>query len=387
MRVGDLIEGLTQYLGLTAVTTSLGEANVELKTKSDAQRENQKVREFSTGRFALPVDNYAPQNPGREFGFDIGTKSDAQRENQKVRESSAGRFALPVDNYAPLNPGHEFGFDIGSFEDTILIKILNNLDLVDQLCFALTCKVLLTKYKRVIKKDQLQVKVSPPPTMCTHYLPLSFINSDNKLRIRLLVRLESSRWAYCAECFLLRPRGRFTPDALKALPLKRRCLRYDGAIQLCPCLHFTRRDRNNTRVILESSQTLVPHPANYGNFGILSATWKCEGHICPFYSNNGREVQISVALCNESIGRLSLYVWHTLYLTNTVEVSSGDRSRLDGPIFACPHLDLLDLVYATKNSTMCRLCNAIVQKGPESREDTGIVVSLLHAMVLGKSIY
>jgi hypothetical protein len=41
----------------------------------------------------------------------------------------------------------------------------------------------------------------PQPTL--NQLPLSFINSDDKLRVQLLTQLENSRWAYCAECFLL----------------------------------------------------------------------------------------------------------------------------------------------------------------------------------------
>lgn len=327
MRLRDLIKELTRYpsrllgdrLEDDVSVTSIGDANLEAKTKNDVQRENQRFWNFSSKRTL--TGTFAPQKPGRERRCDIC-----------------------------------------SFDESIFAEIFENLGLVDQVCFALTCKILFTKYKGIVKD-----KAVLPPQPTVHHLPLSFVNSDDKLRVKLLVQLEDSRWAYCAECFLLKPRGMFAPDALAVLPLKRRCTRYDGVIRLCPCLHFTRRDRNHVWVLLRSSPT--PPLTNYGCFGIHSDGWRPENHVCPFHSNNNGQVQIAVAISICSTGLIALYVWHSLHLP----VSSGDQSRLADPIVTCPHLNLLDLVYTTGNSTNCRLCGADVWRRPESQEDTGIV--------------
>jgi hypothetical protein len=80
-------------------------------------------------------------------------------------------------------------------------------------------------------------------------------------------------------------------------------------------------------------------------------------------------VQISEKISIDSIGMVALYVRYSLHLP----VCSGDQSGLDHPIFTCPHLNLLDLVYSTGNSTDCRTCGADVWREPESQEDTGTV--------------
>lgn len=164
----------------------------------------------------------------------------------------------------------------------------------------------------------------------------------------------------------------FTPDALTVLPLKRRCKRYDGVIKLCPCLHFTCRDRNNVRALLRSS--LTPPPTHYGCFGIHSDGWRRDDHICPFHSKNNDELQISVELSVCSNGFLDLNVWYSLHLP----VSSGDRSRVADPLFTCPHLNLWDLVYATGDLTICKRCDSTVWRESESKEDTGAVTFAAH---------
>lgn len=115
---------------------------------------------------------------------------------------------------------------------------------------ALSCKRFLSCYK-VVAKDSSML----PPQPTENHLPLSYVNSQDKLRVRLLVRLENLQWAYCAECLSLKSRKLFTPDALNASALERHCSRYDGVIQLCPCLHLTSRDRNNVRLLLRSPVT------------------------------------------------------------------------------------------------------------------------------------
>lgn len=135
-------------------------------------------------------------------------------------------------------------------DDSLLTPIYQYLPLVDQVCMALSCKRFLSCYK-VVAKDSSML----PPQPTENHLPLSYVNSQDKLRVRLLVRLENLQWAYCAECLSLKSRKLFTPDALNASALERHCSRYDGVIQLCPCLHLTRRDRNNVRLLLRSPVT------------------------------------------------------------------------------------------------------------------------------------
>lgn len=315
MHFRDLIKGLTRYpcrllgdkLEDGVSVTSSSDTTLEAKTKNNVQRENQRLWNFSSKR------------------------------------TLTGTF-------------------IFSFDESIFAELFGNLDLVDQVCLALTCKILFTIYMRIVKDKAI---LPQQPTI--HYLPLSFINSDDKLRVKLLLQLENSRWAYCAECFLLKPRKMFAPDALAALPLKRRCTRYDGVIKPCPCLHFTRRDRNNVRLLLRSSLTHLP--TNYGCFRIYSDGWTRENHVCPFHLNNNKQVRIAMAVFISSRGMLILYVWYSLHLSSF----SRDQSRLVDPIFICPHLNLLDLVYTTGNSTECRICGTSVWRGPESQEDTGTV--------------
>lgn len=289
--------------------------------------------------------------------LDPQTKNDIPRESQRLWNISirtlTGAFA---------QPGRDRRYDICSLDEGILAGIFESLGLVDQVCFALTCKFLLKTYKGIIKDEAIL-----PQQPTTHHLPLSFVNSDDELRVKLLMRLENSQWAYCAECFLLKPRRMFALDALAGPPLKRRCKRYDGVIKLCPCLHLTRRDRNNMRALLRSSFT--PPPTNYGHYGILSDEWRSEDHVCPYLSTNNEEVQISVILGISSTGWLSLYGWYSLHLP----VSSGDQSGPADPIFACPHLNLLDLVHAAGNTTGCRICHATVWRWPESQKDPGRV--------------
>lgn len=327
MRFRDLINGLTRYpsrllgdkLEDDVSVTGSGDTNLEAKTKNKVQRENQRLWNFSSKRTL--TGTFAPQKPGRERRCDIFL-----------------------------------------FDERIFAELFGNLDLVDQICLALTCKILFTIYTGIVKDKAILPR---QPTI--YHLPLSFVNSDDKLRVKLLVQLENSRWAYCAECFLLKPRGMFALDALAALPLKRRCTRYDGVIKLCPCLHFTRRDRNNVRLLLRSS--LTPLPTNYGCFRIHSDGWTHENHVCPFHSNNNKQLQIAVAIFISRTGSLILYVWYSLHMP----FPPGGQSGLADPIFACPHLNLLDLVYTTGNTTDCRICTAAIRRGPESQNDIGTV--------------
>lgn len=325
-RFRDWINGLTRYPSRfhgdnleddVSVTTS-GDAELERKMENEVERESQRLCNFSSKK----------------------TLSDIfSRKHARERRC-----------------------DICSFDGSLLAEIFQNLGLVDQICLAVCCRILLTAYKGIIKD-----KATLPPQPTIHHLPLSFVNSDDKLRIQLLVRLEDFRWKYCAQCFLLKPRRMFSPDALAVSPLERRCSRYDGVMKLCPCLHFTRRDRNNVRILLLSSPTTTS--TYYGCFGIYIEGWRCENHVCPFPANNDEQIQVSVAICNRHTGEMALNVWYSLPLP----ASSGHQFASTDPIFTCPHLNLLDLIYTTDNSTLCYLCGMCVRRETEPQEDTGRV--------------
>lgn len=173
--------------------------------------------------------------------LEIKESNEAQRKDQRIWNSTGKGTLSGI--FPPQKRGRERKCHICSFDEGILAKIIANLGLVDQICFALTCKILIAKYRRIIKNSATNPR---QPSMC--YLPLSFVNSDDQLRVKLLTKLENSRWAYCAKCFVLKLRRMFEPDAMVALPLQRNCTRHHRVIELCPCLHFTCRDRENVRI-------------------------------------------------------------------------------------------------------------------------------------------
>lgn len=257
-------------------------------------------------------------------------KKDVRREPQNLWNMALIRFIMSRKQESKRRSATCF------LDERFLGQIFQYLPLIDQVCFALTCKRLLIRYKEIARDGSLL-----PPQPTAYHLPFSYVNSDDKLRIQLLVRHEDSRWTYYAECFLLKLREIFTPNELATLPLKRRCMRYDGAIRLCPCIHLTDRDRNNARILLWS--TLTPSPSYYGCLGLEQDRWLLESHICPFHSNKNQEVRISMAISISDKGRMHLNAWYTLKLP----ISSGDSSGVTKPILACPHLNLFDLIHAT----------------------------------------
>lgn len=130
--------------------------------------------------------------------LEVKTKNDFQRESRGFWKFSS-RTPL-IGTFVPQKPRRERKCDVCSFDESLIAEILVNLGLVDQVCFALTCKILFTTCQRTF-----QDKALLPHHATLNQLPLSFTNSDDKLRVQLLTQLESSRWAYCAECFLLKP--------------------------------------------------------------------------------------------------------------------------------------------------------------------------------------
>ena len=217
------------------------------------------------------------------------------------------------------------------------------------------------------------------PQIADYRLPLSFVTSGNKLR-KQLVRLENSRWAYCAECLFLKPRKLFTPDELKAPSLKRCCKRYDGIIELCSCLCLTRRDRKNIFGLLQSPITTPGF--RYGCLGFKRDGEGLDGHLCPFRSNSGREVEVYPKISISTGGLLVLDVWYLMRL------SSSDPFLAAVPVFACPHLDLIPLVHTIGDYTRCRRCFAGVWREPRSANSAdSVTFHVFRPLGINKSQY
>lgn len=70
---------------------------------------------------------------------------------------------------------------------------------------------------------------------------------------------------------------------------------------------------------------------------------------------------------------MCLFVLYTLHLP----ISLGAQSRLTKRILACPHTDLLDLVYTKGNRTDCRTCPAEIWRESDFQEETGDVIFLV----------
>lgn len=274
---------------------------------------------------------------------------------------------LRIAGYEPMS--------IYSLEDGLLASVYQYLTLVDQVCLALSCKKAFSQY-RVFAKDNSIL----PPQPTDYCLPLSFVTSGNKLRKELLIRLENSRWAYCAECLLLKPRKLFTPDELKAPSLERCCKRYDGIIELCSCFNFTRRDRKNFFDLLQSPITTPG--VRYGRFGFQRDGDRIDGHLCPFHSNSGREVEVYTKISISKWRSLVLDVWYLMRL------SSSDPFLAAVPLFACPHLDLIPLVHTAGDYTRCYRCFAGVWREPKSvnRADS-VTFHVFRPLGINKSHY
>lgn len=148
--------------------------------------------------------------------------------------------------------------------------------------------------------------------------------------------------------------------------LERSCARYAGVIELCPCLHLTLRDRNNVRLLLRSPDT--PCGVRYGFFSFELDGGRFDGHLCSFYSNENRKVRVFAEVYISNTGFLFMQVEYNLRVS-----SSGDSFVAAGPVFACPHLDLIPLIHTAGDVTQCYQCNALVLRKPERHEEPSLV--------------
>lgn len=195
---------------------------------------------------------------------------------------------------------------------------------------------------------------------------LSYVHSNDKPRIELLTRLDDSRWAYCPECLLLKPRKKFKKDALLTSALERRCTQYDGVVEVCLCSSLTLRDRRN---LINFPQSHAGNrDARYGRYKFVSKGKPLNEHLCPFYSKHGLEVRRKRKFSVSSTGILTMNVWYSVRLS-TIDFIHFTAS----PVFACPHVDLIPLVHKTDIFTPCKKCAASIWREPKSVDDPDLV--------------
>jgi len=303
----------------------------------------------------------------------VGEKQNGAHLNAQMKRSASGgkRIVRNICNKIPLigpllprTTGNE-RITISSLNDGILTQIFRHLLLVDQVCLSLSCKRLFARYKVFAKDSPLLL---PRPTDLQ--LPLSYVNSNDKLRTELLSRLENSRWVYCAECLLLRPRKMFTQDALSTSVLERRCTHYDGVMEICPCFCLTRRDRRRIIDLLKSPTTTAGF--RYGCYVFAGDGQPPAEHFCPFYSKAGHEVRVYTEFSICGMGFLNLNIWYSM------RSSFGDPCLTANPVFACPHLDLRSLIDTTGDFTKCKKCRASIWRQHKSLEDADLVIFNVH---------
>lgn len=119
----------------------------------------------------------------------------------------------------------------------ILSQIFSHLPLPSQVCLALSCKDMYYLFSPVFKAKELQFPRMPR---------MPFNDKLSSLRVRTLLQLENSRWAFCAACQKLHPKNEFSGHQLwNVSPWQRMCRLWSGIVDLCPCIAITPRDRTH----------------------------------------------------------------------------------------------------------------------------------------------
>lgn len=115
----------------------------------------------------------------------------------------------------------------------LLLQIISYLPLSSQALLALSSRSLYQQLGWVLQDDALRFPLWPPKREV-------YYNRDRRERKGFLLQLEDIRWAYCADCRKLHPRGDFSEHGLmRNAPDKRSCnWRWAGLVNICPCLTF-----------------------------------------------------------------------------------------------------------------------------------------------------
>lgn len=243
----------------------------------------------------------------------------------------------------------------------IIDYIFKFLSVLDQICLALSCKSMYTRFLCVLEVQKLRLSELLPP----QGRPVMHRNIDdlqNWPRIQLLHRLQDRRWKYCSGCWnlhrhsawryplgsLLRPRSN--------LPSPRRplCMPYAGKFEFCPCLTMTFPDMLHLIGTIKLAKAKDPSTRRYYSIGMFChpISGRIRGmirHVCTFRGHPLADVRVAV-LCswNETCGSLEIRRIYSFRKKKPFEThgTKGDSSSqlammspsmpLKTP-FMCPH--------------------------------------------------
>ncbi|OJJ35366.1 hypothetical protein ASPWEDRAFT_506779 [Aspergillus wentii DTO 134E9] len=131
------------------------------------------------------------------------------------------------------------------FLEAILSNIFDLLPVLDQVCFALTCKHFYAYFRAYLNNRKLFL---PDLFRETRLILCRNVDIESRARTQLLRRLEDANWKYCFQCWTLHPHSAWQhPKGKSCLDCQqlngRRCMPYAGIVDLCPCLSITKCDQ------------------------------------------------------------------------------------------------------------------------------------------------
>lgn len=115
----------------------------------------------------------------------------------------------------------------------ILIQIVAHLQMIDQVCLALTCKALWVHFQTLLNSQNLDLSRLFPDesrSRCSD----TFYSTP---RVELLYRIQNKRWKFCRMCWKLHRCSRIS-GSKGSLPYKPECMPFPGTIDLCLCLKY-----------------------------------------------------------------------------------------------------------------------------------------------------
>ncbi|CAG7965150.1 unnamed protein product [Penicillium salamii] len=212
-----------------------------------------------------------------------------------------------------------------SLPDTVLVKIHEELPIIDAVCLALTCKRLSKLFTATLKEKDFEF-----PRLLELRNPLLCLNYSRITRNQLLLRLENRRWLYCGQCLRLHPRKVFDRENKYWAPsLIRSCSRYAGIVDICPCAAWTIRDRDRAVKLLKSTS---PSGTQFGPFLFQSGSRPSLEHTCHLSSNEEYDADVAISIYIDPSNHLLVHAKYVLRLTPAyISIE---------PLLFCPHFSL-----------------------------------------------
>ncbi|CAG8947593.1 unnamed protein product [Penicillium salamii] len=212
-----------------------------------------------------------------------------------------------------------------SLPDTVLVKIHEELPVIDAVCLVLTCKRLSNLFPATLKEKDFEF-----PRLLKLHNPLLCLNYGDITRNQLLLRLENRRWLYCGQCLRLHPKEVFDRENRYWAPsLIRSCSRYAGIVDICPCAAWTIGDRDRAVKLLKSTS---PSGTQFGPFVFQSESRPSLEHTRYLGSNEKYDADVAISIYIDDSNRLLVQAKYVLSLANiSIPIE---------PLFSCPHFSL-----------------------------------------------